>query len=61
MSAALEFGRISVPTNNLRLCERCKRKHTLDGHTKPVHWSIRAQAWLCLWCNFEAPDAEKTN
>lgn len=37
LNAALEFGRINVPTNNPRLCQRCKRKHTLDEHTKPVH------------------------
>lgn len=52
-----EFGRINVPTGNPGVCQRCSKKHTLDGHAKRVHWSIRAQQWLCLWCHFEAPDA----
>lgn len=60
MSEALEYGRINVPTDNPGLCQRCKKKLTADGRAKTVHWSIRAQAWLCLWCNFEAPDAVAT-
>jgi hypothetical protein len=47
----------SLPSKPDR-CSRCKQKYNSDGHEKQVHWSRRAQAWLCLWCHFEAPDAE---
>lgn len=58
MSSNLEPGRISVPTDNPGKCQRCNRTHTHSGRKLDIHWSIRAQAWLCRWCCFEAPDAE---
>lgn len=54
----LEFGRISVPTNNPEKCSRCNHGFHSNGRPMDIHWSIRAQAWLCLWCHFEAPDAQ---
>lgn len=48
---------MSVPAKPDR-CSRCKQKYNADGHEKSVHFSLRARAWLCLWCHFEAPDAQ---
>lgn len=46
-----------VPTDNPGRCSRCHKAKNNDGKPKEIHWSIRAQAWLCLWCHFDAPDA----
>lgn len=57
MSAMQPFGRIDVPTNNPCKCQRCGKTHRKDGRLADIHWSIRCQRWLCLWCHFEAPNA----
>lgn len=53
----LEFGRISVPTDNPGKCSRCKHAYHSNGKRMDIHWSIRAQAWLCISCTFQMAEA----
>lgn len=43
----------SSPTDNPRRCARCNHAYTSDGTALEIHWSSRAQQWLCFVCNFK--------
>lgn len=51
-------GNVAGGSTKPAYCSRCRKAKLPNGRPLAIHWSHRCAAWLCLWCHFEAPEAQ---